>query len=184
MFRIIDLIIRLNFKLTELTFRFALAVVEALIGVVKGRKRADPVQPATPVAPVYPSAPQNIPEPAPTVVKAAQEAQTPTPQSVAAVLAKPDRQIYYLVGDHVQRHPHSEALDDMVTRMAFTAMHRDGEPFEMTPELDKSGPAVGPFAVPPHMPDPDPSAGLSFPPQDGAVYVLRGGKITPQSAWH
>lgn len=88
---------------------------------------------------------------------------------MADILSRRDRGIYFAIGtDLVAPHPLGKELDDMVTRMAFAAMHRNGEPFSMPPALDDSPGATAPIEMPPF----EPAAPIThpLPAPDGALY--------------
>ena len=90
------------------------------------------------------------------------------------ILNRGDRGIYFVVGDTVKRHPLSDELDDMVTRMAFAAMHRDGEPFTFV-RLDDSAPVAAPLPLDGLAPEPR----RRLPPPDGKLWLATDQHLSP-----
>jgi hypothetical protein len=208
MLRLIELSMTLSFELAELSVRLMIGIVQAVAGLVKHQsvrstqaKTDDPARPALP--PTLEGQPQALPQPVLPVhvhVTVAAPPQTVPPTAAAAapasasaqaskaagnkmgdILARKDHKIYLAMGAGlVELHPKAEELDEMVTRMAFAAMHRHGEPFTVAPALDQSGQAQGAFSLnsEPDAADFAPGIRLTLPAADNALYLVRNGALT------
>jgi hypothetical protein len=208
MLRLIELSMTLSFKLAELSVRLMIAIVQAVAGLVKRQsvrstqaEAAEPARPALPPTPEVqpPTSPQPMPpvhvhvtvaappQTVPATAAAAAPSSAPAQARKAAenkmadILGRKDHKIYLAMGAGlVELHPKAEELDDMVTRMAFAAMHRHGEPFTVAPALDQTGQAQGAFSLnsEPDAPDFAPGIRLTLPAADDVLYLVRKGVLT------
>ncbi|TFF17219.1 hypothetical protein E3C22_24110 [Jiella endophytica] len=100
--------------------------------------------------------------------------------SAAHVLAHPDHAIYVTTGSQLMvRHPFGDELLDRLDHILMVAAHRDGDPFQIPPQLDDSAVADTPApAMPPPFDDGgfDPVEPQPLPPADAALWCARPGK--------
>ncbi|NDW07787.1 hypothetical protein [Jiella pacifica] len=100
--------------------------------------------------------------------------------SAAQILAHPDHAIYVTTGSQLMvPHPFGDELLDRLDHILMVAAHRDGDPFQIPPQLDDS---AAPDTPAPAMPPPfedggfDPVEPQPLPAPDDALWCARAGE--------